>query len=79
MSKKIVKVSEYTMPANQGREETPCMKFFLRDTGSGQCNTISLSLKRLEGYTPRVGDVVDVFYNAYERVDCILPVDNYTR
>ena len=38
------------------------------------CESASVSLKKLEGYDPALGDDVRIGYNKYGKVDFIIPV-----
>ncbi|WP_300294983.1 hypothetical protein [uncultured Intestinimonas sp.] len=77
MEKEIVGMRSYDFRDQRGQDVqgyTLYLQWKDENVAGVACESISISLAKLGGYDPALGDVVRVGYNRYGKVDFVLPV-----
>lgn len=77
MTKEVVGMRSYEFQGKDG-DKVQGMNLYLQWTedkiAGVACEAVSVSMEKLDGYDPSLGDEVRVGYNRYGKVDFILPV-----
>ena len=77
MPKEIVGMRLYDFKDSRSGEQVQGYNIYLQWAEDGVagvfCQSVSVSMKKLDGYDPALGDEVRVGYNWYGKVDFIIP------
>ena len=77
MLKEIVGMRPYDFKDSKTGEQIQGYNIYLQWAEDGVagvcCESVSVSMKKLDGYDPALGDEVRVGYNRYGKVDFIIP------
>ena len=76
MAYRVVKVEEDGFSGKFGEAVVGLQVYLVPDQDESNRNNkrIFLTEQKLKSYEPKVGDVVQLFYNDFNKVDCLLPV-----
>lgn len=77
MLKEIVGMRPYDFKDSRTGEPVQGYNIYLQWAEDGvagmRCEAVSVTMKKLDGYDPALGDEVRVGYNRYGKVDFIIP------
>ena len=77
MLKEIVGIRPYNFKDRETGDLVEGYSIYLQWVADGvagvQCEAVSISMSKLDGYDPALGDVVRVGYNKYGKADFIIP------
>ena len=78
MTKEIVGLRRYSFTDQKTGEVVEGYSIYLQwedqQVSGVACEQISISVKKLDGYVPALGDIVRVGYNRYNRPDFVIQV-----